>query len=481
MKLRWRRTRILFLLSLTSVFIVLALVLVTLKSGPISNNKANAIWLISPNNLSLLAFHWQQNLILKDPKDIGKTLLEPINSLSSRTYHSFDEFSDLRTLIRELNTKQVVYNQDIYGYLPSPNNFQSLKSYPHHVFVVQVHNRPNELAILIESLRRVKGIERALVIFSHDVYSDKLNKLVSLIGFVRYVQIFYPHSIQNFPNTFPGDDPKDCTGRITKEKPKYLNCTNANWYDTYGHFRESKFTQIKHHWLWKMEFVFKHLYATRYFEGFIIFLEEDHFVVEDILHLVDLVQDSIWNPANASGILSLGSYTAEQLYQSNEAVINYWISSQHNMGMGVSRFIWERINKCIQEFCNYDDYNWDWSLQHLAQSCFKGQLKTITFPSSTRVYHLGECEGIHHNKKDCSSDILATGLFQEFSGPKLTRLYPNKLLVKSGIKKSTFQLRINGGWSDPRDRELCFSIVGGAWTDPLKKWTPNLVKYSCIY
>ncbi|VDQ16696.1 unnamed protein product [Trichobilharzia regenti] len=83
---------------------------------------------------------------------------------------------------------------------------------------IQVHNRTLELTLLIESLRRVKGIEKALVIFSHDFYSDEMNNLIASIRFTRTVQIFYPHSTQIFPNSFPGTDPRDCESRLSPDK-----------------------------------------------------------------------------------------------------------------------------------------------------------------------------------------------------------------------------------------------------------------------
>jgi alpha-1,6-mannosyl-glycoprotein beta-1,2-N-acetylglucosaminyltransferase len=41
------------------------------------------------------------------------------------------------------------------------------------VIVVQVHDRANYLKILLDSLRKVKGIEKTLLIISHDVFSQE--------------------------------------------------------------------------------------------------------------------------------------------------------------------------------------------------------------------------------------------------------------------------------------------------------------------
>jgi len=44
---------------------------------------------------------------------------------------------------------------------------------------------------------------------------------------------------------------------------------------------------------------------------------------------------------------------------------------------------------CRQVFCNYDDYNWDWSLQYVGVKCLPNKLKAIIV-KSPRVYHIGE-------------------------------------------------------------------------------------------
>ena len=46
-----------------------------------------------------------------------------------------------------------------------------------------------------------------------------------------------------------------------------MNCFNAEWPDLYGHYREAKFTQIKHHWWWKANRVFNQLKATKHYNG----------------------------------------------------------------------------------------------------------------------------------------------------------------------------------------------------------------------
>ena len=47
------------------------------------------------------------------------------------------------------------------------------------------------------------------------------------------------------------------------------------------------------------------------------------------------------------------------------------MSARHNMGMALDRRAWLRLHGCAERFCRYDDYNWDWSLLAVAQTCLK--------------------------------------------------------------------------------------------------------------
>lgn len=63
-----------------------------------------------------------------------------------------------------------------------------------------------------------------------------------------------------------------------------IKCLNANFSDSYGHYRESSITQIKHHWWWKLNFIMEHLNYTRNFHGDYLLMEEDHYTSPDLIH-----------------------------------------------------------------------------------------------------------------------------------------------------------------------------------------------------
>ena len=133
-------------------------------------------------------------------------------------------------------------NQNIINEILEPLTNDSI------IVIVQVHNRLEYLRHLINSLSNASNISQTLLIFSHDYFDDEINHIVNSIKFCRVLQIFYPHSIQIYPNEFPGTDPEDCVRDINQDSAKILKCKSYDSPDSFGHYREAAFAQIKHHW-----------------------------------------------------------------------------------------------------------------------------------------------------------------------------------------------------------------------------------------
>ena len=54
---------------------------------------------------------------------------------------------------------------------------------------------------------------------------------------------------------------------IIRFRANRVKCTNAEFPDLYGHYREAKFTQTKHHWWWKANRIFEQLALTKHHTG----------------------------------------------------------------------------------------------------------------------------------------------------------------------------------------------------------------------
>ena len=269
--------------------------------------------------------------------------------------------TELAAVIDRLNHQQIILNASNKGEILG--NWSSTGQAGSIVIVIQVHNRRNYLEKLIESLSRARRIERTLLVFSYDLYSDELNWLVRSISFAPVMQIFFPHSIQLHPTTFPGQSPNDCPRDIGREKAEKVNCSNYKYPDVSGHYREAPYCQTKHHWWWKANYIFNgHLRTLQDYQGPVLFIEEDHWLAEDFLHVLWLEQ-RLLSQYNKARILSLGSYGAGSHKKpiSSQIDLVHWFSSSHNMAMAFNRTVWREIQKCSQMFCSYDDYNVNFS------------------------------------------------------------------------------------------------------------------------
>ncbi|XP_020811969.1 alpha-1,6-mannosyl-glycoprotein 2-beta-N-acetylglucosaminyltransferase isoform X1 [Drosophila serrata] len=499
-------------------------------------------------------------------------------TLSFDVYHP-PNITEIKRQIVRYNDMQLVLNEDTFGPLQNDSV----------IIVVQVHTRITYLRHLIVSLAQAQDISKVLLVFSHDYYDDDINDLVQQIDFCKVLQIFYPYSIQTHPNEYPGVDPNDCPRNIKKEQALISNCNNAMYPDLYGHYREAKFTQTKHHWIWKANRVFNELEVTRFHTGLVLFLEEDHYVAEDFLYLLAMMQQRTKDLCPQCNVLSLGTYlktfnyytyhskTKKKSYASSlistSSLLGYnrnnnnrnsvqlagsstysssssaaqssstsslksakvyvgdttdnqkasdlkrdntsikrgnlintvtataatsdtnneqsskdssnkngaqtwnyhvlpslysvyqkvevmpWVSSKHNMGFAFNRTTWTNIRKCARHFCTYDDYNWDWSLQHVSQQCLHRKLHAMIV-KGPRVFHIGEC-GVHHKNKNCESNQVISKVQHVLRIARNShQLFPRSLTltVPSLMKKSKLR-KGNGGWGDLRDHELCLNMT----------------------
>jgi len=391
--------------------------------------------------------------------------------------------------IYKANKDQKIYNEDLLG--PVTNKTV--------VIAIQVHDRIQYLRHLIKSFSLAKGIEHTLLVFSHDVWDENINYLVRSIDFCMTMQIFYPFSLQTHKHRFPGKSQQDCPRDIKKEKALASSCINAEWPDTHGHYREAQFTQTKHHWWWKANWIFGKIPTIQYFTGLVLFLEEDHYVAEDFLHVLALMEAEKLRAKYKADILSLGTYLRRTnnirangrqpsryakgrknppqnyafrqiLWQPSfltsvvgaykQAEVAEWVSSKHNMGMALTRSQWAAILACTNKFCKFDDYNWDWSLQHISHHCLQNKLQVI-MAKGPRVFHIGDC-GVHHKKANCDSN---TGLEKVKSIIKSAKNYlfpPSLQYTVTGLRKKLKEKKPNGGWGDHRDHQLCinFTLAG---------------------
>ena len=69
-----------------------------------------------------------------------------------------------------------------------------------------MHGRPHYLSWLLHGLSRVPGIESALLVLSHGVVDDAMLAVARRVCFCRVLRLFFPWSLQIWPEEFPGDE-----------------------------------------------------------------------------------------------------------------------------------------------------------------------------------------------------------------------------------------------------------------------------------
>lgn len=339
------------------------------------------------------------------------------------------------------NYKQTVLNADKF-----PGD-------PQLVLVVQVHNRPEYLRLLIRSLEKAAEVHSFLIIFSHDYFSEEINAIVQGISFCKVLQIYFPFSTQLYPSEFPGQDPRDCPRDISKDQALKTGCLNAEHPDSYGHYREASITQTKHHWWWKLHFVWERVQVMQGYGGFAIFLEEDNYILPDFFHFYKSMIKFRKYSCEDCDMLALGNHNGLSDFTrlSNKVLTAGWMSTKHNIGMALSREVYYKMMGCNNEFCTYDDYNWDWTLQHLSGGCISKALKVLVAQGS-RVLHTGDC-GLHQKEK-CRPEWAAQRVEENLQMTK-DGLFPASLVLTGAEAVEHKPHMKNGGWGDIRDHILC--------------------------
>ncbi|XP_025974069.2 alpha-1,6-mannosyl-glycoprotein 2-beta-N-acetylglucosaminyltransferase [Dromaius novaehollandiae] len=325
------------------------------------------------------------------------------------------------------------------------------------VLVVQVHDRAEHLRLLLASLRRAPGVENVLLVLSHDLWAEELNRLAAQVDFCPVLQVFFPFSIQLYPREFPGHDPHDCPRDIGKAAALRLGCLNAQYPDSFGHYREARFSQTKHHWWWKLHFVWERVRALREHAGPVLFLEEDHYLAPDFYHVLKKLWALRGRECPECQIVSLGGYGLVRggfAGRADKVEMKTWKSTEHNMGMAFGRDTYQQLIECTDAFCTYDDYNWDWTLQHLTVSCLPKFWKVLV-PEIPRIFHTGDC-GMHH-KKSCRPSTQSAKI-DSLLNSNQQYLFPETMSVSKRYSMAPLSPHVkNGGWGDIRDHELCKS------------------------
>ncbi|XP_058219876.1 alpha-1,6-mannosyl-glycoprotein 2-beta-N-acetylglucosaminyltransferase-like [Rhododendron vialii] len=392
------------------------------------------------SGIVLLLFLLQTDTVLLYPNN---------NSLDFKSIHNYSQFSRKLNLPKQNDLSIMLDNRNQL----SPRNLDLFPKLAmnHVTIVLYVHNRPEYLQVVIESLSRVNGIGETLLIVSHDGNFEEMNKIVEGIRFCQVKQIFAPYSPHIFNSSFPGVSPADCKD---KDDPIKQHCKGNP--DQYGNHRSPKIVSLKHHWWWMMNTVWDGLKETNQHLGHILFIEEDHYIFpnaySNIQMLIDLKPIKCPNCYAAN----LAPCDVKSRGEGWESLI---AERMGNVGYAFNRTVWRKIHRKAREFCFFDDYNWDITMWATVYPSFGGPVYSLRGPRTSAV-HFGKC-GLHQGKGEKGSciDNGAVNIKVE-DIDKAGNINPNwgvNVLEHQAGYKAGF--RGWGGWGDMRDRELCLEFA----------------------
>lgn len=339
-------------------------------------------------------------------------------------------YMSLRARIKSINRSQTVYNL-VFGPMTGKT----------FVIVIQVHSNVIFLSQLLESMKKASGIFNALLIFSHDYWDEEINRLIKTVQFAKYIQIFYPYSLQLYPNVFPGEDSKLCTNSLV--------CTNST-------LRNPKASQAKLHWWWLVNQVFDNMPITSNCDN-ILFLEEGNYVTEDFLFLLKSLEVAKLLHCPYCELISLAAHKRLGTYQYHKlqdtALVEIWTDAMPKTGLTFDRAIWKVVKSRSKDFCYYNDSRWDRSLVHnlkYKKSGSSGNDLYVIAVNGPRVFNLDECK-----IDGCNPKVELQQFIKEVSKD----LFPRNLLIGRRKAKGMNFMESAGDWFDYRDRKLCMRFT----------------------
>ncbi|XP_044130801.1 alpha-1,6-mannosyl-glycoprotein 2-beta-N-acetylglucosaminyltransferase-like [Bufo gargarizans] len=345
-------------------------------------------------------------------------------------------------------------------------NAEQFPGRPELVLVVQVRGGPgsgSRLQLLAESLQSAGpgATSRLLLVLSMQQPCPEAARAMASINFCRVLPVYFPYSLSFYPDEFPGNDPADCPRDMPKESALLKGCSNAKYPDSHGHYREAAFTQDKHHWWWKLHFIWERVREVSGHGGHILFLDEGSYLFPDWLHVLRLMQKQCQE--EGCHMLSLGGTGVPETSPDPQHMeLSGFVAPRHSAAIAVSRETYYQLMGCLAQFCTYDDYNWDWSLQHISAACLAHPLKVLsarlprvlTLPAKAEdggmCGRYGPCANM-----DASSQALRAKI-RQLSG----QLFPKAINIASRQQEMRNPPPMkNGGWGDIRDHTLCQSYA----------------------
>ncbi|CAH2980571.1 unnamed protein product [Chilo suppressalis] len=379
--------------------------------------------------------HREEQLVPRELRNLVRFQEGYTLPLVARNQRQLDQ---LAARIDRLNRDAEIYNWNRWGAHRDDTD----------IFLIQVHKDVERLQYLIVALGQVRYIKKAMLIFSHSYYDDKINRLIRSIRFAKVMQIYYPYSMQLNPDKFPGADSEDCNGSVA--------CVG----------RDARRAEHKHHWWWKAHYVFHGFDWSEKHRGMVVFLEENDYVLPDLLYMLKYARQAI-SYFSSAYVVSFGRAWVHGL-DHDTLTVDAW-HPPYEKGLTFNRTTWLKIAALASHFCFYDDASWSSSLVHLFERFPKGysDMVATTAPRvvSTRTFSSGRVAAA------TLSIVAKDSLF-----PRSVRAVVSFSSGAGGASRVRHVWRgarpaPAGGWADLRDHLLCLDPLLATTTETLTDTT----------
>lgn len=368
--------------------------------------------------------------------------------------------SKILSIIHGANKEERILNVDTFG----PITADTI------IIVILLDKNSSGFKFVISSLSQVRGIEEALVIFSHSYFDEKTNSVIRSIDFCRVLQIYYPYSIQTHPEEFPGYDPSDCPYDSNFLSLK-RNCTGLLFRDVRGHFRNPPVAERKHHWWWTANNIFENFSSTARHTGLFIFSEDNYIFMKDFIYMASYMKN-VANSLPQCEFLSLGSDTTpvapEKMKLTNlySVELSPWNPKEHSRLLAFDMSVWNSIVSHYDVFCTLDDASWLRSLYFISVHRRDGKRFKTLSAVTPRAFKIDSCAsefGFFGSRCDLVKNVLTVTEIDKLNDENL---FPSHLELYINVELEDEDVIFDysegkGGWADPRDWALCRNMTAG--------------------
>lgn len=357
------------------------------------------------------------------------------------------------------------------------------------ILQIQVGEHLDAVREFLKSLTRVKFTSSTILVFVMENFNRLTDILIRNYDLPSpIVVLISPFCIRLNLLWFPGDYPKCAPMATNSSVPEHQLCANIT---SWQHTRSAKAAHAKHAWTWGTNMVYSVLQNNHNFTGFVVHFDDTDILSPDAVYVLQRLHEirKTTCPLCAISLKSLlPPHENDNLHSTAQqnTVHAATIRSSFLHGFSFGQKLWDALKVCSPQYCQQDSYSWRTSIERaLNHGCFAQRPGFLLANSATRLYNQICFEKeIRINREDNLDDNWTPdvhSILHPYSSkirvqncsivnpPVGSVLFPDHLLFPPVIEAVSFEQdiltgsrldrrisgRVDDGWVDPRDENLC--------------------------